>query len=62
VSYGLVMLFGSTTRKRIVSSGLCSSTGLSLLSYVRLVSTSPTRFAITLPVDRLVERLSTTAD
>jgi hypothetical protein len=49
VSYGLVMLFGSRIRKRIVSSGLCSSTVASWLSCVRLVSTFPTRFASRCP-------------
>jgi hypothetical protein len=46
VTYGLVMLFDSTTRKRIVSDGLCSSTVASWLSCVRLVSTFSTRFAL----------------
>jgi hypothetical protein len=44
MTYGLVTLFGSTTRKRIASSGLRSSTAASSLSCARLVSTSPTRF------------------
>jgi hypothetical protein len=46
VTYGLVMLFGSMTRKRIVSDGLWSSTVASWLSCVPLVSTFPTRFAL----------------
>jgi hypothetical protein len=54
VTYKLAMLFGLTTRKRIVSSGLCSPTVGSSLSYGRLVST--------LPVDRLVDRLGTAAE
>jgi hypothetical protein len=37
VTYKLAMLFGLTTRKRIVSSGLCSPTVGSSLSYGRLV-------------------------
>jgi hypothetical protein len=46
VIYGLVMLLRSTNRKRIVSSGLWSSTVASWLSCVRLVSTLLTRFAL----------------
>ena len=45
MSYKLAMLFGLTTRKRILSSGLCSPTVGSSLSYGRLVSTLPTWFA-----------------
>ena len=41
----LVMLFGLTTHKRIVSSGLCSSTVGSWSTYGHLVSTLPTWFA-----------------
>ena len=43
MSYALVMLFGSTTRKRIASSGPRSSTVASSLSCALVVSTSPTR-------------------
>ena len=45
VTYKLAMLFGLTTRKRIASSGLCSPTVGSSLSYGRLVSTLPAWFA-----------------
>jgi len=44
MTYRLVMLFGSTTRKRIASSGLRSLTVASSLSCARFVSTTPTRF------------------
>jgi hypothetical protein len=62
VFYGLVMLFGSRTRKRIVSSGLCSSTVALWLSCVPVGLDVANAVRVTLPVERLVERLGRTGE
>jgi hypothetical protein len=59
---GLVMLFGSTTRKRIASSGLRSSTVASSLSCGPVGLDVPDAVRVTLPEDRLVSRLGTAAE
>jgi hypothetical protein len=63
VTYGLVMSFGSRTRRHIVSRGLCSSDRGRVVVELRPLGLDvPDAVRVTLPVDRLVERLGTAAD
>jgi hypothetical protein len=62
VTCRLVMLFGLTIRRRIVSSGLCSSTVGWWLSYAPLGLDVAVVVRVTLLVERLVDRLGTAAE